>query len=139
LRGRYCLALANDLAFPGENANAARALFEQALNIDPDNADALAGGAKRLVDDDPCKPSPETGLTAEGVEIAEGAEVGLLQRVFSLAIVPHDAACDTLEPAVLLLDDQPDRRAVVLTRAFNELGLVWLRLWKSILGHLDIQ
>ena len=45
LRGRYCLALANDLAFPGENANAARTVFEQALKIDPDNADALAGGA----------------------------------------------------------------------------------------------
>ena len=82
---------------------------------------------------------PETGLAAEGVEIAEGADIGLLQRVFSLAIVSHDAACDTVEPAVLLLDDQPDRRAVVQARSFNELGLIWLRLWKSTLGHLDIQ
>jgi hypothetical protein len=29
--------------------------------------------------------------------------------------------------------------AVVLARAFNELGLVWLRLWKRILGHRYIQ
>ena len=53
--------------------------------------------------------------------------------------ISHDAACDTVEPAVLLLDNQPDRRAVILARAFNELGLVWLGLWKRILGHLDVQ
>ena len=47
--------------------------------------------------------------------------------------------CDTVEPAVLLLDNQPDRRAVILARAFNELGLVWLGLWKSTFGHLDAQ
>ena len=68
---------------------------------------------------------PQSGVTAEGVEIAEGADVGLLKRVFSLAIISHDAACDTVEPSVLLLDNQPDRRVVILARAFNKLGLVW--------------
>jgi hypothetical protein len=58
------------------------------------------------------------------VEIAEGANVGLLQHVFSLAIISHDAACDTVEPAVLLLDNLPDRRSVLPARAFDELSLV---------------
>ena len=54
---------------------------------------AGAAAGKRLVDDDAGKPSAQSGLAAEGVEIAEGADVGLLQRVFSLAIISHDAAC----------------------------------------------
>jgi hypothetical protein len=85
------------------------------------------------------KPGAQSGLTAEGVEVSECADIGLLQHIFSVAIISHDAACDAVEPPVLLLDNQPDRRAVVLAGAFNELALIWRGFWMSMFNHLDIQ
>ena len=120
----------NNLSAPGRPSG-------KKINIHGGSATSQAG--KRLVYDDAGKPSAQSGFTTESVEIAEGADVGLLQHVFGVAIISYDAACDTVEPSVLPLDNQPDRRAVVLAGAFNELGLVWRGFWMSMFSHLDIQ
>ena len=65
-------------------------------------------------------------------------DVDLLQHIFSIAIISHDAARDKVEPAVLPLDYQLGRPVVILARAFNKLALVWLGLRKSIWGISDL-
>ena len=59
--------------------------------IDIHGGPAASRAGKRLVDDVAGKPSAQSGLPAEEVEIGEGAEVGFLQRVFSLG--HHLARC----------------------------------------------
>jgi hypothetical protein len=86
---------------------------------------------------DPGKPRADLRLAPEHVEITESADIGLLKHVLSLAIISHDAACDPVEPAVVLLDNQTDGRTVLQARAFDELGFVLRDLSKSMFGHGD--
>ena len=51
-----------------------------AEEVDIDDWPPALQAAKRLVDDDAGKPRADARLTAEGVEIGEGANVGLLQK-----------------------------------------------------------
>ncbi len=108
-----------------------------AEEVDIDDRPPAPQAAKRLVDDNTSKPRADPRLTAEGVEIGEGANVGLLQNVFSLAIISHDATCDAIEPAVLLLDNHPDGRAVLTARALDDLGFIRSDWLKGMFGHGD--
>jgi hypothetical protein len=71
------------------------------------------------------------------VDTTKRANIGLLQHVFCVAVIPNDAARDTVEPAILLPDNQPDGGGVPLTRALDELELVDCRLLKSMFDHGD--
>jgi hypothetical protein len=87
---------------------------------DVDRRPSTSNAAKRLVDHDSSKPGAEPRFAPEAVEIREGAGIGFLEDVFGVGIVPHDAARDTVEPLVLLLDDEPDTIAILLARAFQK-------------------
>jgi hypothetical protein len=43
-----------------------------------------------------------------------------LQHVFGVGVVAHDAAREAVEPSIVLLDDEPDRLAILLPRALEE-------------------
>ncbi len=98
---------------------------------------AAAHAAERLVDDDASEPGAESRLAAESVETAESANIGLLHCIFGFAVVPHDAARDAIEPAVLLLDDLPDRHAILAARTFDKLVFIGCGLLGSVFGHGD--
>src|SRR5690606_3130746 len=79
--------------------------------------------SERLVDDDPGKPGRQRRLTAEPVEMREGADIGLLHDVLRLVIVADDAARDPVELPVVRSDDQPALIAVARPRPDHQLEI----------------
>ncbi len=55
--------------------------------------------------------------------MGKGVNIGFLNGVFGIAIVPKDAAGDAVEPAIMLLDDGAKRGLVTGERALDKARL----------------
>ena len=83
----------------------------------------LAQAAEGLVDDDPGQPGRQSGVAAKLAEMAEGAQVGLLQGVLRLGVIAQNAARHPEQPTIVPAHDRPDGLGVARQSAANEIAL----------------
>jgi hypothetical protein len=81
--------------------------------------------SESFVQDDTCQPGADAGLSTEFTQAGEGAPISGLHDIFSLVVVPHDAAGDAIKAPIAEARDGPNRRPVILCGARDKVCFVF--------------
>lgn len=92
--------------------------FHHLLEID--GRTHVVAPPQRLVDDNAGEPGRETRLATKSVERCQGADIGVLQRLFGLDVVAHDPSGNTPEHLVVLLHDRLRGASIALAEPLYE-------------------
>src|SRR5262249_180455 len=78
---------------------------------------------QRFIQRDPREPGGQARIAAEIAKIGEGTEIGLLNNILRLAVVPGDGPGDAVETPVVPLHDDAKGAGIALASQLHKLGI----------------